>query len=68
MEFHVTAVCTLAYVTAKFAGFAVQDRAGGFLLDVRLEMSGRTVIRVGKSPYLLDFGITHGIPPSGQTD
>jgi hypothetical protein len=67
MEFHVTAVCTLAYVTAKFAGFAVQDRAGGFLLDVRLEVPGRTVIRIGKRPDLLDFGITHGMHPSGQT-
>lgn len=69
VDFHVPAIGTLAEVTAKFAGFAVQDGAGSFFLYIGQE---RRLCRIGfksRFKYLADLVATHDIhPPCGQKD
>lgn len=69
MEFQMTAVRTLGNVNTQFARLTVHDSSGSFFLDIRLERTRSTVIRIRTLPYLLDLQVTHAAHlPSGQTD
>lgn len=60
VDLYMSAFRTLTDAASKFPGFAVHDGSGSFFLDIRLERTGTTVIRIRGVPYLLYLGIIHG--------
>jgi hypothetical protein len=59
MEFQMTAVRTLGNVHTQSARLTVHDSSGSFFLDIRLERTRSTVIRIRRVPDLVYFGIIH---------
>ena len=62
-------VRTLGNVNTQSARLTVYDSSGVFFLDIRLERTRITVIRIRILPYLLELQVTRAAHlPSGQTD
>lgn len=59
MEFQMTAVRTLGNVNTQSVRLTVHDSSGSFFLDIRLERTRSTVIRIRRVPDLVYFGIIH---------
>ncbi len=55
VELHMPAVRALGKIGPEFSGFTVQDRLGNFALDIRLKEAGRSIVRIGVFPDLLDI-------------